>query len=259
MNDLRLDGKTALVTAGSKGIGRAIAAAFAQSGANVMISSRKSAVLAEAAEKIRASGAEGEVDFFQANAGEPDQAEACVAATMTRFSGIDILVNNAGTNPYFGPLMGLDVPRAEKTVKVNLTGPLIWTQLVWEASFKDRGGAVINTASLSGLSVELNTAWYAITKAAVVHLTKQLAAELAPSVRVNAIAPGLIKTDFARGLWEPNEEELARNTPLARLGEPRDVASAVLFLASDASSWITGHTIVIDGGAFINPLTGAGS
>ena len=110
MIDLRLDGKTALVTAGSKGIGRAIAAAFAQSGANVMISSRKSAILEEAVDEIRGSGAEGEVDFYQANAGEPDQAEACVAATMKRFGRIDILVNNAGTNPYFGPLMGLDVP-----------------------------------------------------------------------------------------------------------------------------------------------------
>jgi len=246
--ELRLDGKVALVTGASRGIGRAIAAAYAEAGARVLISSRKQDALEEAAK-----GMTGEVDVFAANAGEPDQAEACVAACVERFGGLDVLVNNAATNPYMGPLMGIDVPRAEKTVRVNLQGVLVWTQLASRAGLADGGGAVLNIASVGGMSIETTIAYYNVTKAAVIHLTRQMAAELAPQVRVNAIAPGLVKTDMARALWEPNESAIARHTPLGRLGEPEDIAAAALFLASEAASWITGHTLVVDGGALIRP------
>lgn len=246
--ELSLDGKVALVTGASKGIGRAIAASYAAAGAKVMISSRKQEALEEAAATM-----EGEVEVFAANAGEPDQAEACVDACIERLGGLDILVNNAATNPYMGPLMGIDVARADKTVKVNQLGVLVWTQLAHRAAMAEHGGSVINIASVGGMSVETTIAYYNVTKAAVIHMTRQMAAELAPSTRVNAIAPGLVKTDMAKALWEPNEAALGRHTPLGRLGEPEDIANAALFLASDAASWITGQTLVVDGGALIRP------
>jgi NAD(P)-dependent dehydrogenase (short-subunit alcohol dehydrogenase family) len=245
--DLRLDGKVALVTGASRGIGRAIAAAYAEAGARVLISSRKQDALEEAAGEMA-----GEVAVFAANAGEPDQAAACVAHCVEHFGGIDVLVNNAATNPYMGPLMGIDVPRAEKTVRVNQQGVLVWTQEAYKAGLAEGdGGAVINIASVGGLSVESTIAYYNVTKAAVLHLTRQMAGELAPRVRVNAIAPGLVKTDMARALWEPNEGAIAAHTPLRRLGEPSDIAAAALFLASDAASWITGQTLIVDGGALL--------
>jgi NAD(P)-dependent dehydrogenase (short-subunit alcohol dehydrogenase family) len=241
-----LDGRVALVTGASKGIGRAIAATFAASGANVMLSSRKQDALDAAA-----SAMEGDVATFAANAGDPEQAEACVAATVERFGRVDILVNNAATNPYMGPAIDIDLARYDKTFQVNLRGTLVWTQLAHRASMAEHGGAVINLASVGGLSVEPSIGVYNTTKAAVIYLTKTLAAELGPGVRVNAIAPGLVKTDMARALWETHGEALARRLPTRRLGEPQDIADAALFLASDLSSWITGQTLVVDGGAMV--------
>ena len=249
--DLRIDGKTALVTGASRGIGQAIALAFATAGASVMLSSRKADALSAAAAAIDAGKGDraGEVEWHVANAGHPDQAEACVAATVERFGSMDILVNNAATNPYYGPIIELDTPRADKTVRVNQSGYLEWAQCAWRAGMSERGGVILNLASIGGLSVEGGIGWYNVTKAAVIHLTSQLAGELGPMVRVNALAPGLVKTEFARALWEAGEESIARRLPLGRLGEPEDIANAALFLCSDAASWITGHTMVIDGGA----------
>jgi NAD(P)-dependent dehydrogenase (short-subunit alcohol dehydrogenase family) len=248
--DVRVDGKVALVTGASRGIGRAIATALAASGASVMLTSRKIDDLESTAAAIRADSG-GDVAVFAANAGEPDQANACVAATVERFDGLDILVNNAATNPYFGPTMDIDVGRFDKTVAVNWRGPLTWIQAAWRAAMTDRGGVVLNIASVGGLSVESSIGVYNGTKAAVIHLTRQLALELSPGVRVNAIAPGLVKTDMARALWEPNEAAIAAHHPLGRLGEPDDIANAAVFLCSDTSSWITGTTMVIDGGALL--------
>jgi NAD(P)-dependent dehydrogenase (short-subunit alcohol dehydrogenase family) len=244
--ELRLDGKVALVTGASKGIGRAIASAMAASGARVMLSSRKQDALEEAAASMV-----GDVAVHAAHAGDPDQAEACVAATIERFGSVDILVNNAATSPYFGPTIDIDVPRFDKTVEVNWRGPLVWTQKAWHASMKERGGVVLNIASIGGLSVETSIGIYNGTKAALIHLTETLAAELAPGVRVNALAPGLVKTDMARALWETNEQAVAQHVPLKRLGEPEDIATAAVFLASDTASWITGHTLVVDGGMLL--------
>ena len=243
-----MDGKIALVTGASRGIGKAIAAELAANGAAVMLSSRKIDDLEAAAAEIRAdTGAD--VDVFAANAGEPDQAEACVAATMARFGRVDILVNNAATNPYMGPVMGIDTGRFDKTVAVNWRGPLVWSQAAWRASMQEHGGVIVNIASVGGLSAEPSIGIYNGTKAAVMHLTRTLALELAPGVRVLGIAPGLVKTDMAKALWEPNEEAMARHTPVGRLGEPSDIANVAAFLCSDAASWMTGTTVVVDGGA----------
>jgi NAD(P)-dependent dehydrogenase (short-subunit alcohol dehydrogenase family) len=249
--ELRLDGKTALITGASRGIGQAMAASFAAAGASVMLSSRRADALSRAKAEIDegSGGRAGEVAWHVANAGDPEQAEGCVAATVARFGAVDILVNNAATNPYYGPIIEIDTPRADKTVRVNQSGYLEWAQAAWRAGMSERGGVILNLASIGGLSVEGGIGWYNVTKAAVIHLTSQLAGELGPAVRVNALAPGLVKTEFARALWESAEDSIAGRMPLRRLGEAEDIANAALFLCSDAASWITGHTLVIDGGA----------
>jgi len=255
--ELSLEGKTALITGGSRGIGLAIAARFVQAGANVMISSRTAADLDEAASGLVAAGApEERVAWVAAHVGRPEEAQSCVAETLRRFGGLDVLVNNAGTNPYFGPMIDIDVVRAQKTFEVNQLSVLVWTGAAVKAGLR---GSIINVASVGGLGVEPNIGWYNVTKAAVLHITRQLSFELAPDVRVNALAPGLVKTKLAATLWEgPGEERIAAHIPLKRLGVPDDVATMALFLASDASSWVTGQTFVVDGGTTTQPSGGVG-
>ena len=242
--DVRLDGKVALITGGSRGIGRGMAQAFAESGAKVMISSRDQGKLEEAAASLP-----GDVGWFVANAGDPSAAAACVDATVERFGTLDILVNNAATNPFRGPLVDLDVPRADKTVQVNQRGIIVWTQQAWRASMAERGGVVLNIASAGAYLVSRGLGYYNATKAAMVHMTKQLAYELGPSVRVNALAPGLVVTEMSRVLVEEFGEEFASKLPMRRVGRPEDIASAAVFLCSDRASWITGQTLVVDGGS----------
>ena len=241
--DVSLEGKVALVTGASRGIGKAIAAGFANAGAKVMLSSRKQPDLEAAAAEIG-----GDAAVFAAHVGKPEDAVACVDATIERFGGLDILVNNAGANPYFGATMEVDEARYDKTFEVNLRGPVFWTQQAWAKAFKDKPGVIINIASVGGMRTEFGLGVYNVTKAALIHLTRQLAGELGPT-RVVGIAPGLVQTDFASYLVENFGDALAARMPTRRLGVPEDVANLAVFLASDRASWITGDTYVIDGGA----------
>jgi NAD(P)-dependent dehydrogenase (short-subunit alcohol dehydrogenase family) len=241
--EVSLSGKVALVTGASKGIGLAIAKTFAESGAKVMMSSRKEDQLRAAAATIG-----GETDVFAANAGDLGAASRCIDATIERFGAVDILVNNAATNPYFGKTLGVDEARFDKTFDVNVKAPLFWSQMVHDRWMKDHPGVILNIASVGGMRAEIGLGVYNLTKAALIHMTRQLASELGPS-RVVGIAPGLVKTDFAAVLVDNFGDTLAARLPTRRLGEPADIANLATFLASDAASWITGETYVIDGGA----------
>jgi NAD(P)-dependent dehydrogenase (short-subunit alcohol dehydrogenase family) len=246
--ELRLDGKVALVTGGSRGIGKSIAQSFVGAGAQVMITSRKAEVCEAAAKEIGAGA-----HFEAGHIGKEEDTVRVIEATIDRFGRIDILINNAATNPYAGPIIEIDRPRWDKTFSTNLTAPLFWTQKVWEVWMKENGGSVINIASVGGFGTSPILGVYDITKAALIHMTKQLAAELAPKVRVNALAPGLVKTDFAKALWEDGKgESVAKAYPLERLGEVEDVAAAALFLAAESGRWVTGQTWVLDGGGMIS-------
>ena len=177
------------------------------------------------------------------------EAQAAVATCLERYGRVDSLVNNAGTNPYFGRLMGITEAAMTKTYEINQAPALLWIRAAWDAWMAEHGGSVLNISSVGGLGPEPGLGWYNVTKAAMIHLTRQLAYELGPKVRVNCIAPGVVRTDLARALWEgEGEERLAKHLPLGRIGEPDDVASPALFLLSDASSWITGQTLAGDGG-----------
>lgn len=244
--DLRLDGKTAIVTGGSRGIGRGIAKVFAESGGNVMITARKVDQLEEAAAEMGPN-----VAWHAAHVGRPEDGEACIEAAIERFGSVDVLVNNAATNPHAGRTIDVPLSMWDKTHEVNLRGPLAWTQIAWNRWMREHGGSIINIASVGGFKTSSALGVYAIFKAGLIHMTKQLAAELGPQVRVNCIAPGLIKTDFARILWEGERGALvAEEYPLKRLGEPEDIGMAALFCAV-GSPWMTGQTIALDGGELI--------
>lgn len=238
---ISLEGKVALITGASRGIGHAMAKTMAESGAKVMMVSRK-------IDESSAEGINGTVAVRAANVGDVTVADEVVRETIQKFGGLDILVNNAATNPYFGATMEVDEGRYDKTFQVNLKGPVFWSQAVWRAAFKDKPGVIINIASVGGMRAEQGLGVYNLTKAALIHYTRQLAAELGPT-RVVGIAPGLVKTDFAGVLVENWGDKLAAALPTKRLGEPEDIANLATFLASDAASWITGDTYVIDGGA----------
>jgi NAD(P)-dependent dehydrogenase (short-subunit alcohol dehydrogenase family) len=247
---LRLDGKVALITGGTRGIGRAIAEACVRAGAGVVVVARKPDELDETERALRSLG--GEVATFQGSVSDPAVADESVAIAIDKLGSCDLVVNNAAINPVFAPLMEADLGAVAKVLDANIVGPLRFTRAAWNGWMKDHGGNVLNVVSVGGMRPGPFIGAYNVSKAALIHLTRQLAQELAPGVRVNAIAPALVKTDMARALWEPNEGAMARGHALGRLGEPDDIAGGALFLLSDASSWITGEVLVVDGGSGVS-------
>jgi len=247
-----LTGKVAIVTGSSKGIGKAIAEAMARAGAKVVISSRKAEACEEVAAPLRKEGRE--VEVIACHIGKRADCEALVTKTKERFGRIDALVCNAAVNPYYGPLSGLTDEAFDKVMQTNVRSNLWLANLVRPEMAARRDGAIIIVSSIGGLKGTDKLGIYAISKAADFQLARNLAIECGPdNIRVNCIAPGLVRTDFAKALWDNPEtlKQTETRTPLRRIGEPDDIAGAAVFLASRAGSWMTGQTIVIDGGVTI--------
>jgi NAD(P)-dependent dehydrogenase (short-subunit alcohol dehydrogenase family) len=243
----RFSGQTALVTGASRGIGLAVAQRFVDEGARVVITARKPEALAAAVDEL---GGPSVAVAVAGRADDPEHQQQAVDAAVREFGSLDVLVNNAGINPAFGPLTELDESAARKIIEVNVLAALSWTRRALAAGLgAGRTGAVLNMASVAGLAPAPGIAYYGVSKSALIGLTVQLAAELAPRVRVNAIAPAVVKTRFAEALYAADEAGAAAAYPLGRLGEPADVAAAAAFLASADAGWITGQTLVLDGGA----------
>ncbi|MFD4539288.1 SDR family oxidoreductase [Streptomyces bauhiniae] len=247
-----LSGKAALVTGASRGIGYGVAEALVARGDRVVITGRNEEALKEAVERLgadRVIGVAGKAHDLA------HQVEA-VGRAMEAFGRVDYLVNNAGTNPVFGPIADVDLDVARKVFETNVISALGFAQKTWHAWQRENGGAIVNIASVAGIAPSPFIGAYGVSKAAMINLTQQLAHEFAPKVRVNAIAPAVVKTKFAEALYEGREEEAAAAYPLGRLGVPSDIGGAAAFLTSAQSDWVTGQTLVVDGGIFLNAGVG---
>lgn len=251
-NPFDLSGKTAIVTGSTKGIGRAIAIALAEAGANVTVSSRDAERVAETEAALGEAG--HNVAGIPCNVGRKEELQALVDESRAKWGPADILVCNAAINPYYGPSMDIPDDVFAKIMQSNIQSQLWLTQMVVPDMRDRKDGAIILVSSIGGLRGSDVIGAYNISKAADIQLAKNLAVELGPdNIRVNAIAPGLVKTDFARALWENPEfaDPRIAATPMRRLGDPEDIAGAAVYLASNAASWVTGQTLVVDGGATV--------
>jgi NAD(P)-dependent dehydrogenase (short-subunit alcohol dehydrogenase family) len=247
-----LEGRAALVTGATSGIGRATALLFAEAGARVVVSSRKAAACEDVAAEIRAAG--GEALVVPCNVSDKAQLQGLVDATLGHWGRIDVLVCNAAVNPYYGPMGSIPDDAFDKILGVNVRSNHWLCQMVLPQMAERRDGAVIVISSIAGLRGDDKIGVYGISKAADMQLVRNLAIEWGRhNIRVNCIAPGLVRTDFARALWEDPEihARTAKASPLNRLGEPDDIAGAAIFLAADAGRYVTGETLVVDGGVTI--------
>ena len=246
------EARAAIVTGASRGIGLAIAEALVDRGVRVVITGRSPEPLAEAAAKL----GEAHSTYVAGKAHDPAHQDEVVAKALETFGRVDYLVNNVGTNPVYGPILELDAAVVRKILDINVVAAFEWTQKVYQAWMAEHGGAVVNVSSVAALRPAPGIGIYGMSKAAMKYLTEQLALELGPKVRVNAVAPAVVKTVFAKALYEGKEEEVVRRYPAGRLGVPSDVGSAVAYLLSDDASWITGQTWVLDGGTTLTGGTG---
>jgi len=241
----RFAGRTAIVTGASRGIGLAVAERLVADGARVVITARKQPALDEA---VAALGGPEHALGIAGNAADSDHQAEVVARAIDTFGGADLLVNNTGINPVYGPLLELDMAAARKIVEINCLAAVSWVQHVHKAWMGERGGAIVNVSSVAGLRPAPGIGFYGASKAMLTYLTQELAVELGPDIRVNAVAPAVVKTAFATKLYEGREEQVAAAYPLGRLGVPSDIGSVVAFLLSADAAWITGQLLVIDGG-----------
>ena len=245
----RFAGQVAVVTGASRGIGLGVADRLVAEGARVVITARKPEGLTDAVQTL--GGAEHAV-YVAGRGDDPDHQAEAIETAMSTFGRLDVLVNNTGINPAYGPLTELDEGMARKIMDVNVLSALSWTRRAVAAGLgRDSLGAIVNIASIAGLAPAPGIGYYGVSKSALIGLTVQLAYELAPAVRVNAIAPAIVKTRFASALYEQDEAGVAAQYPLQRLGEPEDIGAAAAFLASSDASWITGQTLVMDGGIML--------
>ena len=254
MNLFSLAGKVAIVTGSSRGIGKAIAERLAEHGAKVAISSRKLEPCQQVADALTAKLGAGSAIAVAANISSKEALQTLVDETVQRLGPVDVLVCNAASNPYYGPQAGISDDQFRKVLDNNIVSNHWLIGMVAPGMMERRSGSIVIVSSIGGLRGSAIIGAYCISKAADMQLARNLAVEFGPhNVRVNCIAPGLIKTDFARALWEDTQLLEARNaeTPLRRIGEPDEIAGAAVFLASPASSFMTGQTIVIDGGVTI--------
>jgi NAD(P)-dependent dehydrogenase (short-subunit alcohol dehydrogenase family) len=240
------EGRTALVTGASRGIGLAIAQSLVDRGARVVITARKPEALAEAVEQL---GGPEKAVAVAGNAGDPEHRAEAVRTAVDTFGSLDCLVGNVGINPVFGPLMDAPLDAFRKILDTNVVSSLGLVQEAWRAWMSEHGGSVLIVASVAGLKSSEGIAAYGVSKAALVNLTTQLAVELGPKVRVNAVAPAVVKTRFAEALFTGREDKLSRQYPVGRLGTPEDIGEAAAYLLGDGAGWVTGQTLVLDGGA----------
>ena len=246
-----LSGKTAVITGSSKGIGKAIAEQFAAHGARVVISSRKPEPCQQVADELNKNHGDGTAIAVPANISSKDDLQNLVNETNSAFGQIDILICNAASNPYYGPMSGIEDEQFSKILSNNIISNNWLIQMVSPQMKERKDGAIVIISSIGGLRASTVIGAYCISKAADVQLARNLAAELGPhNIRVNCISPGLVKTNFAKALWEDdaNREQREEETPLRRIGEPDDIAGAAVYLASRAGAWTTGQNIVVDGG-----------
>ena len=241
----RFAGRTAIVTGASRGIGLAIAERLVADGAKVVVTARKREALDEAV--VRLGGPEHAIGVA-GQADDVDHQAEVVKRAIDVFGSADLLVNNTGINPVYGPMVELDLAAARKIVEVNCLAALSWVQQAHRAWMAEHGGAVVNVSSVAGLRPAPGIGFYGASKAMLTHITQELAVELGPDIRVNAVAPAVVKTKFATALYEGREEQVAAAYPLKRLGVPEDIGSVVAFLLSEDAAWMTGQLLVVDGG-----------
>jgi 3-oxoacyl-[acyl-carrier protein] reductase len=243
----RFDGRTVIVTGASRGIGLGIARRVVEEGGKAVITARKEDELVAAVAEL----GEGNAVYSVGRADDAEHQEATVQLAIDTFGSADLLVNNAGINPHAGDVVDIGIDAARKTLEVNTLAPLFWVRAAHRLWMKEHGGVVVNVTSVAGLRPPPMIGWYGVTKRALVALTEQLALELGPSIRVNAVAPAVVKTKFSTVLYEGREEAVSEAYPLKRLGVPDDIAGVVAFLLSDDAAWMTGQTLTVDGGVLL--------